>query len=491
MLFNSYIFILFFLPLTLLLYFGLNHLGKNYLAKISLIVMSLWFYAYFNIKYFPIIILSIVFNFMLQCLFLKMDEKSALRKMILLVGMILNIGILFYYKYYAFFTENINVVFKTEFIAERLILPLGISFFTFQQVSYLIDCYRGETSRYSLVDYSLFVLFFPQLIAGPIVLHSEMIPQFQEKGNHRFNLNNFYKGIIAFSIGLSKKVLLADVFGNAVNIAYANIEILDTTNVLVIMLAYTLQIYFDFSGYCDMAIGLGYMFNIKLPLNFDSPYKSCSISEFWGRWHITLMRFFRTYLYIPLGGSKKGKARTYFNIFIIFLVSGIWHGANWTFILFGILHGIGAMINRAGRNVGKKIPLFFKWLFTFSYINLLFIMFRANSMEQCMYLYHKILEFKFGAISPDIVSAFKIPEIMFAFEKVGAHFLMNMDTIPYLILILFFLLSMCLIMLAKNTGEIVGDEFKPSVLQAMISMVLLTWSLVSLTGVSTFLYFNF
>lgn len=491
MLFNSYIFILFFLPLTLLLYFGFNHFEKNQLARISLVVMSLWFYAYFNIKYLPIILISIGFNYMLQNIFEKIDGKPSLRKMILLVGIILNVGILFYYKYAAFFTENVNVVFRAEFIVERLVLPLGISFFTFQQVSYLIDCYYGETSHYSLVDYSLFVLFFPQLIAGPIVLHGEMVPQFQEKGNYRFCSNNFYKGIIAFSIGLSKKVLLADVFGNAVNIAYANIEVLDTTNVLVIMLAYTLQIYFDFSGYCDMAIGLGYMFNIKLPLNFDSPYKSCSISEFWGRWHITLMRFFRTYLYIPLGGSRKGKVRTYFNIFIIFLVSGIWHGANWTFILFGILHGIGVMINRAGRNAGKRIPVFFKWLFTFSYINFLFIMFRANSMEQCMQLYHKILEFKFGAINPDIVNAFKIPEIMFVFEKVGNRFLMNTDIVPYLILIIFFLISMCFILFAKNTGEIVGDKFEPTVLQALKSMILLTWSLVSLTGVSTFLYFNF
>lgn len=493
MLFNSYIFVLIFLPLALLLYFMLNHFDKNQLAKLSLIVMSLWFYAYFNIKYLPIIVISIVINYSLQSVFIHKPKESygLLRKAILIVGIVLNIGILFYFKYFAFFVENINAVFKSDFVVERLILPLGISFFTFQQVTYLIDSYRDEVPRYSIVDYSLFVLFFPQLIAGPIVFHGEMIPQFQDAKNHRFNFDNFYKGIVAFSIGLAKKVLIADTFGNAVNAAFKVTDSLDTTNTLIIILAYTLQIYFDFSGYCDMAIGIGSMFNIKIPINFNSPYKALSIKDFWDRWHITLTRFFRTYVYIPIGGNRKGTARTCLNTLFVFFLSGLWHGANWTFILWGVFHGLGVVVNRLGKNIGGKIPAFFKWMVTFICINLLFILFRSDSVSQCMGLYQKLLTCDFGPIQQGILNAFKLPEMMFVLEKVVARVSLDINMVPYVILILFFVFSMWVVLFTKNTSELIGKRFKPTVWMSVKTAVLLAWSLVSFTGISTFLYFNF
>ena len=233
---------------------------------------------------------------------------------------------------------------------------MGISFFTFQQVSYLVDSYRTQETRdYGFIEYTLFVLFFPQLIAGPIVLHKEMIPQFRNEHNRIFNSENFSRGMYIFAIGLFKKVLIADTFSQAVAIGYNNVENLSSLEALLVSFSYTFQIYFDFSGYCDMAIGISSMFNINLPQNFNSPYKSTSIIDFWNRWHMSLTRFLREYVYFPLGGSRKGKVRTYVNVMIVFLVSGIWHGANWTFIVWGIMHGVAQCLNRMFKNIWAKL----------------------------------------------------------------------------------------------------------------------------------------
>lgn len=312
MLFNSYIFVLAFLPITLLGYYGFNKIPYrgNTIAKAWLLVASLFFYGYFNWSYLAIIVVSILVNYALSQIMLRAEKTNA-RKIAFALGLILNIGCLFYYKYYDFFISNINAAFKTSFALTNVILPLGISFFTFQQLSYVIDSYKIKVPQYNILDYSLFVTFFPQLIAGPIVLHNEIVPQFADKANQRFSYDSFGKGIYAFSIGLAKKVLLADTFGVIANWGFGNIETLGTINALIVMLAYTLQIYLDFSGYSDMAIGLGYMFNIELPMNFNSPYKAITVVDFWKRWHMTLTRFFTTYIYIPLGGSRGGIGRHY------------------------------------------------------------------------------------------------------------------------------------------------------------------------------------
>lgn len=286
MIFNSYIFAFLFLPICVLGYFLLNNIQNRTYAYVFLLGMSLWFYGYFNLRYLAIIIVSILVNYMMHMILIRVNGK--LRSFVLAVAIVFNLGLLFYFKYANFFIENLNLLFKTDFVFEKILLPLGISFFTFQQISFIIDTYKGEVKRYNFIKYSLFVTFFPQLIAGPIVTHDELVPQFEDEMKRKINWDNFGKGILIFVIGMSKKVLIADIFGNAVNWGYSNIGELDSISAFIIMISYTFQIYFDFSGYCDMAIGIGNMMNISLPINFNSPYKALTISEFWKRWHITL-----------------------------------------------------------------------------------------------------------------------------------------------------------------------------------------------------------
>jgi alginate O-acetyltransferase complex protein AlgI len=480
MLFNSYIFILLFLPVTLIGYYIFNKFKKYKLAKTFLLVMSIWFYAYFNITYLPIIITSIIFNFMI---YKGMQKDKLNKKILLIIGIIFNIGMLIYFKYFDFFIENINVLFKTDFALKHILLPLGISFFTFQQVSFVIDSYKQEVPSYKILDYALFVTFFPQLIAGPIVSHDEIVPQFEDLQNKKLNFDNFAKGIYAFTLGLAKKVLIADMFGKIVNYGFINAGGLNTTNAILVMLAYTFQIYFDFSGYCDMATGIGLMFNIKLPMNFNSPYKSLNIIEFWKKWHITLTRFFTKYVYIPLGGSKKGTARTYANIFIIFFLSGIWHGANWTFILWGALHGIYNIITRIFKKFFEKLHPAFAWIINFTFINLTWIYFRADSISQANTLIKRILSFQFGPIDPTISTKFRLEELKTIFG------IFKIDN-PLFYTGFFFILALVAILSMKNTNEKL-ETFKPTIIRAIIIPILLVWGIVSFAGESTFLYFNF
>ncbi len=488
MLFNSYTFIFVFLPITLLLYFGLNKIKKYKLAKLTLVIASLYFYAYFNVKYLFIIVISIGFNYLLNRLFGIFKNKNG-RKILLIIGLTFNILLIFYYKYYDFVINTINDLASVNFNLINVMLPLGISFFTFQQIAYVIDSYNENVKTYTLLDYSLFVTFFPQLIAGPITLYSEMIPQFEDEKNKKFDAKNFSKGLLAFSFGLAKKVLLADTFAIVSNYVFANPTDTNSTNLLLGMLSYTFQIYFDFSGYCDMALGLGYMFNIELPINFNSPYKSYSVVEFWKRWHITLTRFFTTYIYIPLGGNRKGKIRTYLNIFIVFLASGIWHGANFTFILWGILHGIASILNKIFRNVIEKTNNVFNWICTFLFINFTWIIFRSDSILDALNIIKHLIKLNFEPISINIVNAFAIPEFTMIAEVIGKKewITENYNTVYLLV---FFIFSFYAILCMKNTQERI-KEFKPNVKNAMISAVLLVSSIISLSGVSTFLYFNF
>ena len=333
MLFNSYIFILCFFPLCLLGYFFLNKLKCYKLSLLLLLGMSLWFYGYFNPSYLLIILGSILVNYML-CVLFRLSMPKGIKKLVLAVGISLNVLLLFYYKYYDFFVSNINALFASDFALKHLLLPLGISFFTFQQISFVIDSYRGEVNKYSMLEYACFVTYFPQLIAGPIVTHDELVPQLLDQEKKQFNWDNFSRGLYIFALGLSKKVLLADTFGNAVNWGWSNLLSLNSPSAILVVLSYTIQIYFDFSGYCDMAIGIGRMMNIDLPLNFNSPYKAITIRDFWKRWHMTLTRFLTKYIYIPLGG-RGTMLKTCRNTMIVYLVSGLWHGANWTFILWG------------------------------------------------------------------------------------------------------------------------------------------------------------
>ena len=483
--FNSYIFIFLFLPLSLAGYFGLNKIKQYSLAKIFLILMSFWFYGYFNPSYLIIMLASIGLNYCLSYLMLK-SNKDIIRKLSLTAGLTFNIGVLFIFKYYDFFVTNLNAVAGTDFALKHLVLPLGISFFTFQQLSYVIDSYQKTVPVYNIFDYSLFVTFFPQLVAGPIVLHSEVIPQFADTTKKKMNADNFAKGMMAFSFGLAKKVLIADTLGRIVNFGFSNLSGLNSITTITVMLSYTLQLYFDFSGYCDMATGIGCMFNIDLPMNFNSPYRATTILEFWDRWHLTLTRFFTRYVYIPLGGSRRGKVRTYINVFIVFLVSGIWHGANWTFIVWGICHGLFSVFTRMFKKVFDKIPRIINWIITFTFVNLTWVIFRAESLVQAIDFWHILFNGTWGPISLGVSEHMDLPEIYLIHKLL----LTRTDQFMYWFAIAFLIFAFVASIFMKNTNEKI-KTFKPNVITAIVTAILLAYSIVSLSGVSTFLYFNF
>ncbi len=406
---------------------------------------------------------------------------------------------LFYFKYYDFFIENINYVFRADFNLKHILLPLGISFFTFQQLSFIIDRCTGKTEHYSFINYAAFVTFFPQLIAGPIVLYKEIIPQFDDLSRRNFDISSFARGISLFVIGLSKKVLLADVLALVTNFGFEQTYFLDSPSTLLVILSYTFQIYFDFSGYSDMAIGLGYMFNVQLPVNFNSPYKACSVKELWQRWHMTLSRFFVTYVYIPLGGSKKGKARTILNTMVIFSLSGLWHGANWTYVAWGVMQGLLVVWDNLGiigvRGSQEKnpsrfyIPRWLGWFFTFSFFNLSLFFFRSESMAHAFQMFKNLFSFRNTGYIHKLVINMDIPEF-YIFKQAVTMFAPEMLPVAYIILFLLILIASAFILTRKNALQIVETADYGSGFCWFI-VILFIWSLISFSQVSTFIYFNF
>ena len=477
MLFNSYVFMLAFLPLTLFVYFMLGRLPERIpLNKLFLVIASFVFYGYNNPSYVPIILTSILVNYVLSQMMLS-SEKKIIRLPLMLLGLALNLGVLFYFKYHDFFAENINLAFGTKFSLYHLALPLGISFFTFQQLSYVIDSYQRTVPKYNILDYALFVTFFPQLVAGPIVLHSEIVPQFADVKNRHFNFDNFAPGLYAFALGLFKKVIIADTFGIAVEAGFAAAQSLNTIEAWLIAIGYTLQLYFDFSGYCDVATGVGLMFNINIPLNFNSPYKSLNIREFWQRWHITLSRFLTTYIYFPLGGNRKGTLRTYINLMVVFLASGLWHGAGWLFLLWGMMHGAASVLYRIFRKPYDAMPKCIQWAITFLFVVVAWVFFRATSMADATGLLSSMFSLNFGPVRDGIVSAFELPGgILSRFNLI--------------IMAAWYVLSLFSCVFLRNTYEKTMD-FKPTLINAFMTVALILYVTLSLSNVSVFLYFNF
>lgn len=404
-------------------------------------------------------------------------------KGILICGILLNILPLFYFKYLNFTVYNINKVFGTDIFVDQILLPLGISFYTFQQISYLVDTYRGETKAYHFIEYVAFVSFFPQLVAGPIVLHHEMISQFRQEEKKRFAYDDFAQGLYILAAGLFKKVLLADTFGKAVAWGFTHTDDLSSLEIFLVMLFYTFQIYFDFSGYSDMAIGIAKLFRIDIPRNFNSPYKATSIIEFWNRWHMTLTRFLREYIYFPLGGSRKGKVRTYINVMIVFAVSGIWHGASWTFILWGLIHGIANVLNRIFKKSWEKLHIAFQWLLTFLFINATWLIFRAESIGQVVDLFKRLIRLDTFTIHPELADVFQLKE--FDYLK-GSGIIVNRVADFWM----WFFIAVCLF-ICMNLTDVAEKKFKPTIGKMIGTVVMLFWSIISLSGISTFLYFNF
>jgi len=410
-LFNSYVFLFLFLPITLFFFFQLGKRGFYRAAIGSVVLASFFFYGWWDPRYLWLIGGSMLFNYAAGVR-LSLGTKSFKAKTVLSLSVAANLALLGYYKYANFFVENLNTLSGTSFHLQKIILPLGISFFTFTQIAYLVDAYRGETKEYNILDYCLFVIFFPHLIAGPIIHHKDIIPQFEDKKIFRLNWSHFAIGFTIFAIGLFKKVVLADsiaVYAGPVFEAASKGTELHFYDSWGGALAYTLQIYFDFSGYSDMAIGLARMFGILFPINFHSPYKSVNIVEFWRRWHMTLSRFLRDYLYISLGGNRSGNLRRYFNIFITMLLGGIWHGAGWTFVAWGALHGIYLVGNHAWHHLRRllgqdpsrstKLGRVASILTTFLFVVVGWIFFRAENFHSAITILKGMTHFQESAFT--------------------------------------------------------------------------------------------
>lgn len=489
--FNSYIFIFLFLPIVVWGWFFFNEKEKYNTAKYYLLTMSLIFYSYANVYYLFLIIFSIGFNYLTSHFFESkfILKSNKIRVFLLFAAVSVNLGILFYFKYYNFFVENINIVLDTSWTIKNIALPLGISFYTFQQISFIVDRYRKEAPHYKLIDYMLFVTYFPQLVAGPIVRHKDLITQFQNEELKKINWDNITKGFILFILGLSKKMLLADTLNLMVEYGYQNISTLDSASLLLVALTYTFQIYFDFSGYSDMALGLAKMMNIELPINFNFPYKSKSIKEFWKRWHITLNEFLTQYVYIPLGGNKKGKLYTICNILIVFLLSGIWHGANWTFILWGVLQGIIIVVETLLNK--KKKDNIIAWGITFALINLSWIIFRSDTLETALLYYEKMFSFSWNG---------SIQSLAYSLDNSTIHFLLSLiKRISGNLVPAFYMVYMLVILGAAiffcRKGE--SHEFirkyeinsKSKLLWCLA--ILFVLDVISLSNADVFLYVNF
>ncbi len=398
MLFNSYIFIFAFLPITFVGFFAIGTFNSK-LAALFLAAASLVFYGWSSPKYILLLLGSVSLNYLAALAIARLKGQGA--KAVLIAALAIDLGTLAYYKYSGFFLENWNALFHTD-IAFAVLLPLGISFFTFTQISFLVDAFRGKVAQYDPVHYLLFVTYFPHLIAGPILHHKDMISQFERPNAAKPSLRLVSFGLVVFSIGLFKKTCLADVIQPYVALAFAPKP--DFYQAWLGALAYAFQIYFDFSGYSDMAVGLSLLFGVYLPVNFNSPYRSASMVEFWRCWHMTLSRFLRDYLYIPLGGNRLGSGRRYLNLMVTMVLGGLWHGPAWTFVTWGFLHGVYLCINHGWSKLPWQPPLFTRSVgrplstaLTFSAVVIAWVFFRADSLSAA-----------FGVVStmfrPDIVS---------------------------------------------------------------------------------------
>lgn len=479
MVFSSYIFIFAFLPVVVLGYYLLPRLASGQrlrrMQNLFLIAASLFFYGYFNTSYLLLIAASILVNYALARA-MQGSQAGPWTKFCFLMGVLFNILLIGYFKYYDFFIENINFLFRSNFALKHLLLPLGISFFTFQQLSFLVSVYKEEEQVEDFINYCVFVLFFPQLVAGPIVLYSEMIPQFGDESRCRFNSDNMAGGIYLFCMGLFKKAVVADTLALFVDNGFAQSS-LGLAAAWATSLSYTMQIYFDFSGYSDMAIGLGKMFNIDIPWNFLSPYQSESVSMFWRRWHITLGRALSTYIYKPLGGSRKGKARTFLNTMATFLISGLWHGAAWTFVLWGGIHGLLVAGEKLLGDALERVPRALRVAMTFLLVNCLWVLFRAESFSQAGMVYSGMLSFgnlQLGQIAALVLdNSFDFPTVV---------------DIGYLF---FLLVGLLLVVFRCRNAREMLERFRCNGKTLAFTVFLFCFSVIHLSRESIFIYFNF
>lgn len=468
MLFNSYTFLLAYLPLTLAGYLLLNRLRLTTAASAWLLAASLFFYAWWDVAYLPLILGSILLNYTVGNLLVESDrlkKRIVSKGALLFAGIFGNLALLGYFKYADFFLGSVNAALGTDLPLLDIVLPLGISFFTITQIAFLIDAYEGLVDERKLLSYALFVTFFPHLLAGPILHHKEMMPQFERVRNKVLNWRNLSVGLFLFFIGLFKKVVIADPFAAAARVGFDGGAQLSFADAWVTSLSYSLQLYFDFSGYSDIAVALGLMFNIRLPVNFNSPYKAISIIDFWKRWHITLTAFITTYVYTPIlrAFRRVTFAKSLVAVFLAMFISGVWHGAGWTFVVWGTLHGAALLVNHFWRRRKWKIPTLIGWLLTFNFVNLAFVFFRARKWEDAL----RVLKGMFGLSGGFQISG-EFPDEAVTFVAI----------------------CLLLVLFARNSTEL-ADRFRPDWKRAAFISVLAAWSLLGLSRVSEFLYFQF
>lgn len=479
MLFNSYEFIFLFLPITFAIFFLLGRYAKKSYATLWLVIASFSFYGYWDYHYIPLLFASISFNYLVG----REIEKTK-SKIWLILGIVINVILLGYFKYTDFFLGTVNdMVGSNYFDLPHIVLPLGISFFTFTQTAYLVDAYRGDAVNKSFITYCEFVTIFPHLIAGPIINHKEMIPQFISDKTFKVNYNNIALGLTIFIMGLFKKVVIADSLSPWVNDVFNHIDSVTFLEAWIGSLSYTFQLYFDFSGYSEMAIGLGLIFNLKLPVNFNSPYQSTSIIEFWRRWHMTLGLWVRDYLYIPMGGNRNGELSKMRNLFSSMLIIGLWHGAGWTFIFWGAMHGIALMVNHQWRRFKIVLPKSINWAMTFGSVMFLWIFFRANNFNDAWKIILKMSDFNLLAFP----AGGKFESLLGGFDFNFVSWTINYPLGKTLII-----LSALFVIILKMKNPIVYTKnFKPTTKWTIITLTLALIALYKMNTYTEFLYFQF
>ena len=502
MLFNSYEFMLAFLPVFIIGYFLIRHFYRENeklmrLCNLWIIAGSLVFYALFGIKNVLVLLVSILVNAVfISVLNLKKNTKlTPNQSVVLCVAIALNVISLLFFKF--------NGVF----------FPIAISFYTFNQIAFLVDFYRGDIEKFDLLEYLSYILFFPKLLQGPLMSYGDFRCQLKESAKKSLDWESVMRGLLLISLGLFKKVILADTIGKAVDYGYNSLTTLGWWEAVFVAVFYSFQLYFDFSGYCDVASGICMIFGFELSLNFDSPYKAVNIIDFWNRWHITLTKFFTRYIYIPLGGSRKGAVRTYVNIMIVFLISGLWHGSGWTFIVWGAMHGVLNMITRAITNASGKhenglstgantnhngnqaivkntfanLAICGKRLLTFIYVTIAWVFFRANTISDAALLFKRMFS---GGIRPyysDFANYFRLDEIWYVFKLTP---IVNFNFAWDLCMWLFLAFSIVIVFFGKSAINY-AKECRIGIGTTLLTAALLVWCVLSFGGVSTFLYMNF
>ncbi|NOU01383.1 MAG: MBOAT family protein [Gallionella sp.] len=506
MLFNSYQFIFLFLPITSIVFFIVARNSKKF-AALWLGAASLFFYGMWNPQFVWLLLASIGFNYAMGYAIghvraAKQSGKQS--KRLLIIGIAFNLLLLGYFKYTNFCIGTVSQIAGAHWGLQDIVLPLGISFFTFTQIAFLVDVHRGIAREYNFTHYLLFVSYFPHLIAGPVLHHKQMMPQFGHSFTYKFNIDNINVGLMIFTIGLFKKVMLADQFALYANPVFNSLSSGRTpsmTEAWVGSLAYTLQLYFDFSGYSDMAVGISKMLNVNLPLNFASPYKAKNIIEFWRRWHMTLSAFLRDYLYIPLGGNRYGVVRRYANLMITMLLGGLWHGANWTFVFWGGLHGVYLVINHGWQAAHKKLGLptipggaAAGCVITFITVVFAWVMFRSNNLDAALLMLKSMLWFNAAEVSQIQFSA------VFPYINIANNEFISPAAVIWI------LIGLVIVWLMPNSQQIVGIELaqnktprqemifaKQTAMPAILLGILFFVSIITLASgkVSEFLYFQF